>query len=141
MKEGRDELRGRLPRRLRSYGPVCLVYAVATWLTGAAFMGDTDDYVDSAVSYFNGIDYRFWEFGHLFWRPAGWLFARLLMPLTRVFVGEDLRLIFTNGFLNYAQTGCSYVPGLAFLTLGLYFLARDAGELNDSTWRTSALAG
>lgn len=172
-----------MPRWLRRYGAVCLVYALATWLTGAAFMGDTDDYVDSAVAYFGGTDYRFWEFGHLFWRPAGWLLTRVWMPLTRVFVGEDLRLnvtltflvlnwlagllaavalcallrtrcrrewvvcvvtvafVFTNGFLNYAQTGCSYVPGLAFLTLGLYFLARDPRGPAGATWRTAALAG
>jgi hypothetical protein len=155
----------RWPRR---YGPAVAAYLLATWATGAAFMGDTDDYVDSAVARFNGTDYRFWEFGHLFWRPLGWLLTRLWLPATSRFAGGDLRLnvtltfiiinfaagllavvalraalarvgarewaanvcavafVFTNGFLNYAQTGCSYVPGLAFLTLGLYFLARDA---------------
>lgn len=35
--------------------------------------------------------------------------------------------VFTQAFLNYTQTGCSYVPGLAFLLLGLYLLVR-AGE-------------
>lgn len=159
----------RWPRR---YGLVVAAYLIATWLTGAAFMGDTDDYVDSAVARFNGTDYRFWEFGHLFWRPLGWLVTRLWLPVTSRFVGSDLRLnvtltfiiinflagllavvalratlarvgarewasnvctvafLFTNGFLNYTQTGCSYVPGLAFLTLGLYFLARDADSNN-----------
>ena len=53
------------------------VYVLATWLTDAAFMGDTEDYVDSAVAFRNGVDYRFWEFGHLFWRPLGWLLSAL----------------------------------------------------------------
>src|SRR4029079_9449525 len=30
----------------------------------------------------------------------------------------------TQGVLLYAQTGCAYIPGLAFLLLGLYVLAR-----------------
>lgn len=183
MTESGNELRSRGERALRAYGPVCVVYLLATWLTNAAFMGDTDDYVDSAVAYFGGTDYRFWEFGHLFWRPLGWLLTRAWLPLTERFVGTDIRLnvtltflilnwlsgllcvvalcallrrvcerawivnvvtvafIFTNGFLNYAQTGCSYVPGLAFLILGLYFLARDSHQSGRSTWRNAVPAG
>jgi hypothetical protein len=33
--------------------------------------------------------------------------------------------IFSHGFLNFAQTGTSYLAGLAFLLLGIYFLSRD----------------
>ena len=33
-----------------------------------------------------------------------------------------------NAFLNYAQTGCSYVPGLAFFVVALYLLAPRADE-------------
>jgi hypothetical protein len=32
--------------------------------------------------------------------------------------------IFSHGFLNYFQTGCSYVPALALLLVGLYLLGR-----------------
>jgi hypothetical protein len=48
--------------------------------------------------------------------------------------------IFTQAFLNYTQTGCSYVPGLALLLLGLYLLVRD-GEQVRHPWRTASLAG
>lgn len=160
------------------------VYVLATWLTNAPFMGDTDDYVDSAVAFAQGTDYRLWEFGHLFWRPLGWALSRPLQPLTQAFVGDgDLRanvtqtflivnwltgllgvlalagvlrcvcrrawvvvvvtvaFIFSNGYLNYAQTGCSYVPGLSFLILGIYFLVRDGDRVDLSTWRTALWAG
>lgn len=54
--------------------------------------------------------------------------------------------IFAQAFLNYTQTGCSYVPGLALLLLGLYLLVRDGdggggGERAASPWRTAILAG
>jgi hypothetical protein len=48
--------------------------------------------------------------------------------------------IFSQAFLNYAQTGCSYVPGLAFLLLGLFLLMRD-GERVERPRRTALLAG
>lgn len=170
-------------RWIPRYGLVLAVYVLATWLTNAAFMGDTDDYVDSAVAFVNGVDYRFWEFGHLFWRPLGWLLSRVWLPVTQLRVGADTRanvmltfliinwlaglmgvlalfamlrgvcqrewvvivvtgaFIFSHGFLNYAQTGCSYVPGLSFLILGLYFLVRGGGQTARSTWRTAILAG
>jgi len=50
--------------------------------------------------------------------------------------------IFTQAFLNYTQTGCSYVPGLALLLLGLYLLVRDGGERAATRpWLTATLAG
>jgi hypothetical protein len=45
--------------------------------------------------------------------------------------------IFTNGLLNYAQTGASYVTALAFLIAGLNLLLKDKGDLS----RSSAIAG
>ena len=38
-----------------------------------------------------------------------------------------LGLIFSQGFLNFAQTGCSYVPGLSLLLLAIY-LSVTGGE-------------
>jgi hypothetical protein len=48
--------------------------------------------------------------------------------------------IFSQAFLNYTQTGCSYVPGLAFLLLGVYLLVRD-GERAEHVRRTALFAG
>jgi hypothetical protein len=38
--------------------------------------------------------------------------------------------IFSNGFLNFTQTGSSYIAALAFLTAGLYLLLKDKGHLS-----------
>ncbi|HEV2801807.1 MAG TPA: hypothetical protein VGW12_15130 [Pyrinomonadaceae bacterium] len=52
--------------------------------------------------------------------------------------------IFAQAFLNYTQTGCSYVPGLALLMLGLYLLVREADGDDEQAARpvrTATLAG
>ena len=54
------------------------------------------------------------------------------VPLTIAF-------LLTQGVLDYGQSGTAYVPGLFFLTLGLYLAVRSATQEN---WRFSAtLAG
>ncbi len=49
-------------------------------------------------------------------------------------------LIFSHGFLNYSQTGCSYIPGLAFLLVSLYLLVRH-GRGDDGRFIWGLLAG
>ena len=61
------------PGRLRTYGPVVAAYLLATAVTGAYQWGDSIDY---AIEIRAGM--RFWEFGHLFWRPLGALLAALV---------------------------------------------------------------
>lgn len=168
--------------RLRRFGPSLILYLLATWFTDAYFMGDTTDYVASVVAALNGVDYKFWEFGHLLWRPCGWLAFHALEPITYRMFGADETIgvtwtlmalnwlaggisvlllraliekfclkawisdvvtatfILSNGFLNYAQTGCSYVPGLTFLLLSFYVLL-ESGHREDKLWQTSLLAG
>jgi hypothetical protein len=57
---------------LRAYGPAALAYLLATALTGAHFWGDSIDYAEGALT-----GHEFWDFGHLFWRPLGWLLLKL----------------------------------------------------------------
>src|SRR5262249_26491084 len=46
--------------------------------------------------------------------------------------------IFSNGLLNFTQTGSSYIAALAFLIAGLYLLLKDKGNLST---RNATLAG
>ncbi len=166
----------RWTNNLRGYGFALVAYVLATICTNAYFMGDTVYYVDS-------MDDEFWEFGHLFWRPAGWLLSRAFGSLITLLTGAQeardhatytflaigwlsgllsallvnalvrrvcrrewvaglvtVALIASYGFLNYAQTGNSYVPGLSLLLLGIYLLTRD-GERPVPPVRTALLAG
>jgi hypothetical protein len=52
-----------------------------------------------------------------------------------------IAFIFAQAFLDYTQTGCSYVPGLAFLLLGLYLLVREGEHDAARPWLWGALAG
>jgi len=66
-----------------------LLYLLAAFFTGSYFMGDTVDYAQAIVAHAAGRDYFFWEFGHLLWRPLGFILFRVFSPLTRQFVGQD----------------------------------------------------
>lgn len=167
---------------LRRYAPIVLVYLLATSLTDAYFMADTADYVASIMAHERGVYYDYWEFGHLFWRPLGWLVFRGMSLLAQPASEAEARVqivwallalnwlagllcvlslrsllgivtkrewvanltvvafIFSHGFLNFAQTGSSYVPGLALTLLGLRILA-GGGERRDSSWRVAVLGG
>ena len=162
---------------LRPHGLVVVVYVAATAFTGASFMGDTADYVESILT-----RVEFWEFGHLAWRPLGWIVFKVLQPvvpsmaagnpqteavfaliainwatgLAAVFLMRSwvfmiskrewvatvaaLALIFSHAFLNFSQTGSSYIPGLMFLLLSLHLLA-SASERRGIPARRAFLAG
>ena len=161
-------------RRLWQIGPVFLIYLIATLFTDSLNIGDTPVYVDAIVRVVQGGGTRFWdeggflsfwEFGHLLWRPLGWICFQIVRPFITINSNAELRsavnltlaglnwiaglvavlslnglvsrlwntnwaslivttgFIFSNAFLNYTQSGCSYVPGLALLLVGLYLLA------------------
>lgn len=76
---------------LETYGPLIVAYLLATFLTRAYNMGDTLSYTDSIAARIEGRYDYFWEFGHLLWRPLAWLVYRITKPLTRLFVGNEVR--------------------------------------------------
>jgi len=57
-----------------------------------------------------------------------------------VMLVASIAFIFAHGFLNFAQAGTPYVPGLAFLMLGLYLLSK-GGESPRRSWLVAFLAG
>ncbi|HEX6650559.1 MAG TPA: hypothetical protein VF075_13505 [Pyrinomonadaceae bacterium] len=96
--------------RLRHIGLVVIIYVLVTWFTNPWTMGDTVDYADSVLAYHNGYQLNFWEFGHLLWRPFGWLMFRLFNPLTSLIYGADPRANIT--FILFA---INWVSGLICL--------------------------
>ena len=80
-----------LNRLFRENGVALLAYFLATLFTNAHFMADTADYVESIVSYNENRYYEFWEFGHVLWRPLGWVLMRAALPVTSLIAGHDLR--------------------------------------------------
>ncbi|HEX8068923.1 MAG TPA: hypothetical protein VF546_03160 [Pyrinomonadaceae bacterium] len=181
-----------LTATLRRDGALALVYLAATWLTAAVFMGDTLYYADSVLGMTGGRitpatfdprgNYSFFEFGHLLWRPVGWLCYLAFGALARRLCGGDARqaavflLVALNwaaglccvlllrrvlgyvarrewvivtaavgftcayAFLNFTQSGSSYVPALALYLAGLLVLLR-GGERVTKPLRTALGAG
>ena len=98
------------------------VFLLAVLLTDAVFWADTADYVDSVVAFQRGQNYNFWEFGHLFWRPAGWLaWSQLIQPSETAF---------WRGEINLTFQWLSYIAGFgATLTLAAILKNRCAGNI------------
>jgi hypothetical protein len=76
---------------------------------------------------------------------AGLISVILLHAIIRRITGRlwaanlgAVALIFSHGFLNFAQAGSSYIAGLALLIAGLYIPVKAEGE---PSWRTATLAG
>jgi hypothetical protein len=161
---------------------VAAVYIVVSMFTAAYYMADTNDYANAVLAYEAGSSRYFWDFGHLFWVPLGWLLTSILGPVTRTFVNDNPRanvilvfmivnwiaglcsvlilrailtnftdrlwiinsvcvfFIFSQAFLNFSQTGCAYIPGLALLLGGLYVLISFADKPS-SAWKAGLIAG
>jgi len=81
-------------------------YVVLTGLTDAVFMGDTVDYVSSALR--GPAHPYFWEFGHLLWRPFGWVLFQALAPLASWIGVHDPRLLMTAALLGTSWL-CGFV--------------------------------
>jgi hypothetical protein len=87
----RHERLTNLQQWLRVNAVVVLGYVLATVFTKAHFSGDTTDYVESIVDFDRGRYYEFWEFGHVLWRPFGWLLMRISLPAINRFWEGDLK--------------------------------------------------
>jgi hypothetical protein len=102
---------------LHPYAFISVVYVLASWLTRPFYQGDTIDYVGSIVAHSRGEYYGFWDFGHLLWRPFGWLLFRATSSFFAKFVGGDQGLQVTLGFIVV-----SWLAGLASALLLLALL-------------------
>ena len=89
-----------------------LAYTTVWACTGAHFMADTNVYTAAILNHQYGapsVDFRlltsnpFWDFGHILWRPLGWLCFVLGEPVTRFFGhnSERAQVISTLIGLNF----------------------------------------
>lgn len=99
----------------RPYAFVSGIYIFATLLTRPFSQGDAPDYVDSIMTHINGGYYQFWDFGHLLWRPFGWLLFHFSGPFFGRFIGANQRAEITLGLI--------VVSWLAGLVCALLLLA------------------
>ncbi len=99
--------------------PLLLVVYLTAWVcTDAHFMADTNVYTQAILRHQYGggvLDYHqttanpFWDFGHILWRPLGWLCFSLAAPATQVLAHQNQRaeVLWTLIAINFvASFGC-----------------------------------
>jgi hypothetical protein len=97
---------------LRAYLTWSAAYALVAHFTGAYFMADTVNFVADVYNYQLGIRDRLWEFGHLFWRPLGWIFLQICEVLVGSVTGPELNVLLTRIFV-----ALNWFAGLACILL------------------------
>lgn len=118
-------------RWLRENGFSVGLYLLVTVFTSARFMGDTIDYARSIVWYDRNRYYEFWEFGHLLWRPLGWVLLRISFPLTSLIVGKDPQANTTVILL--VINWMAGLIGVASLAALLRLICRSSWSINIAT--------
>ena len=95
------------------------LYMLVTWSTGAFFMADTVDYVSSVLRHEQGVNFVFWDFRHLFWRPFGWVLFHYSKPVVNYTDWADARAGVTHIFIVL-----NWIAGLVSLLLLRQILRR-----------------
>ncbi|HUA14014.1 MAG TPA: hypothetical protein VMG31_01855 [Verrucomicrobiae bacterium] len=98
---------------------IVIVTYLAVWTcTGAHFMADTNVYTQAILRYQHGVrneNYHlttsnpFWDFGHVLWRPIGWLCFTWTKPVTRFWAhqNQQAEVLFTLFGINFlASLAC-----------------------------------
>ncbi len=94
------ELRGfsfrgmRFPSKLWPYGFVLLLFVGVVVFTGPHSYSDTNMYAAEIQRAGSATDAHLWDFGHLLWRPLGWLSFRATEPWLRTRIGESYFVVF-----------------------------------------------
>jgi hypothetical protein len=93
---------------------VLSAYATIIALSASTFPGDTRDYANSIVARHAGRDLYFWEFGHLLWRPLGYLLVLVSRPF-RVGIAEQSEYLVAVHSLIAISIVAGAIALLAFL--------------------------
>ena len=101
---------------------VSIVVYLTIWVfTRAHFMADTNVYTQAILNHYRGggsADYRlltsnpFWDFGHILWRPLGWLCFLIIKLLAQLFAhpSERAEVIWTViGITLVASLTCVFL--------------------------------
>jgi hypothetical protein len=106
------------------------LYALSMTMTAALYMSDTVDYAGSIKHALEGESRFFWEFGHLLWRPLGYLTYRAVSPLFERGAGSDPQIGIVNILLAW-----NWLAGL----VGALALNRFVNRLGVAPWGVVAV--
>jgi hypothetical protein len=105
---------------------VSLAFIALYWITTQDATGDTPFYVSDIISHSSDTAHtrRLWEFGHLLWRPLGYLLWHLTTPLTALFFGDNTLLQAQFGLFAMNFAGGLSIALLAFAIARRFGLER-----------------
>ena len=101
-----------------------LAFIAYYFSTSPSYIGDTTRYANDVVQHLQGRGAQFWEFGHLLWRPWGYVGYKLFAPLfTQQFGDTPLQAV--SRFLIQTNFVCSWIE-LALL----FFIVRKVASVS-----------
>lgn len=84
----------RIPSKLWPYGAVTILFVIVILFTGPHSYSDTNMYAAEIQSAGSVSNPHLWDFGHLLWRPAGWLAHRATVGWIEPHIGNSYFAVF-----------------------------------------------
>jgi 4-amino-4-deoxy-L-arabinose transferase-like glycosyltransferase len=109
-------------RKSLSIATLLILFLACYRLTTPDYIGDTTRYAHDTIGHAQGIQTQFWDFGHLLWRPWGYVGYSLLAPWCERRFGDTPEQAITR-FLIQTNLICSTAT-LALMLLLLRKVAR-----------------
>ncbi|HEY6391202.1 MAG TPA: glycosyltransferase family 39 protein [Bryobacteraceae bacterium] len=107
-------------QRFRALGAVTALYACALLTTAARHIADTTVYVHDILLFDKGSFEHYpnpiWEFGHLYWRPIGWVLFKWFGGLTPFAASGLEKLVATTVLFSFTML-CGFVCALLFYSM------------------------
>jgi hypothetical protein len=117
-------------RRYWGFGAIVVFYAVAVLFTAPRYFGDTGVYVQHILLFdkgnFSHYPNPLWEFGHLYWRPIGWVLFKCFGGLTPFAKGGPETLAVTTVLVAFTAI-CGLICALLYYSI--------ASSLLGHTWK------
>jgi hypothetical protein len=122
-------------QRYWGFAAIAVFYCLALLLTTARYFGDTSGYVHDILLFDKGNFSRYpnpiWEFGHLYWRPIGWLLFKCFGGLTPFAKSGPEPLAVTTVLVVFT-TICGLMCALLYYSI--------ASSLLRETWKALLVA-
>jgi hypothetical protein len=120
-----------IPAKFRPYAAVTILFVLVILFTGPHSYSDTNMYAAEIQNARSVSDPQLWDFGHLLWRPAGWLAYRATAPWLEARIGHSYFAVFPP------LIAVNLIAGLASVLLA-FALAQNASGRRGVAFAVSA---
>src|SRR5712692_182943 len=114
-------------RHYWAFGAIAAFYGFALLITTSRYFGDTGVYVHDILLFDNGNFNHYpnpiWEFGHLYWRPIGWVLFKWFGGITP-FAKSGPETLAAATMLAAFTMICGLACALLFYSLASFLLQR-----------------